>query len=1123
MTTAKALVGLLTSKGVRLWASEGQLRFKAPAGALQAEDKEAMRAHKAELLSLLSGRTAIGVSSVQRRLWFLSRLASGECAYLVAQAYELRGPLRPELLERAQQRVVARHEALRATFVELEGHLVQFIADRHTLPLQRLRFPEPPTQEQVQEALRDVLARPFDLGREPPVRSCLLTLGPDHHVWALGCHHLVVDGWSLGLFNEELSALHGEELSGEPAALPALRLGYADFVDWERQVYLASRSLPYWRARLERLPSLELPCDFPRPAFTRYEGRQHRFLLPPEVDAALAAVASEAGATPFAALLAVFAVALQRMSRQRDLVVGTPHANRGDHGFEPLIGCMVNTLVLRIEIPRGINFRELVRHVHRAGLEAAEHQDVAFEELVQLSGQTRDPSRSPLFQVFFGLQNVSRAPRLAGLSAEEFPFDPKLSQFDLEFHLTPSPGGTRGVLLSSVSLFSDEFAPRFAESFTTLATRLGSAPEAPVDAACLLGEARARQVLVDWNRTEHSYPRPRACCLHAWVRERLEQTPEEPAVTCAGRTLSGAEVLSRAHGIAHALAARGIGVGHFVAVLGQRSPELLCAVLGVLASGAAYLPLDPEMPAERLSFMLADSQARLVLSEDPTPSAVPEDVPVLSLRELEPLRADAPPPVAVTSEDPAYLLYTSGSTGRPKGVVVRHHNVVSCLWAFARAPGLGARAVFLAVTTWSFDISVLELFLPLVTGARLVLAETADVRDGKRLARLLEAHGVTAMQGTPATWSLLIGSGWEGDKRLVALCGGEHPSREIVDFLATHCAELWNLYGPTETTIWSLRERLTPGAPILAGRPLENTQIYVLDEAGLPVGPGVPGELYIGGAGVAAGYWNRPELTAERFVQINPCGILSAPVRCYRTGDLVRQRGDGRVEFLGRLDEQVKIRGYRIETGEIEHVLGQHPGVKEAAVVARPGPDGSLELIACVCPEAEEALVAQELRGWLTGRLPTYMVPAHFAVLEELPRTPNGKVHRKALPPASFSRRAAEVVHEPPVGPMEEAVAALYAELLPGRRPGRNDDFFALGGHSLMAARLLHAAAERLGVSVSMNELFLHPTVRGLSLVFKRARLQAAVSRGDMEALEAAVAELSEDEAQSMLSELIPT
>ncbi len=1119
--TAKGLLGQLTSKGVRLWTSEGQLRFKAPGGVLTVEDKEALRAHKVELLSLLEGRTAAGISSVQRRMWFLTRLAPDQNAYLVSHAFELRGKLRPELLERALQQVVDRQESLRATFAELEGQLVQFFAARHVVPLQRLRLEGPSSDERVQQTLREVLARPFDFEREPTLRSCLLELGPEHYIWGIGMHHLVTDGWSLGLLNAEVEAFYRAGLEGVPASLPELKLSYEDFVDWERERQRASTGLEYWRKRLEHLPFMDLPTDFPRPPITHYRGRQHRFTLSPEVDTALARAAAQVGATPFAALLAVLAVTLQRLCRQRDVVVGTPHANRGDRGLEPLMGCMVNTLVVRAEVPQGIRFSELVRNVHRYSLEAAEHQGVAFEELVQFSGQKRDPSRSPLFQIFFGLQNASRPLRLSGVECAEYPFDPRLCQFDVECHLTPSPTGTRGLLLTSASLFSEEFGPRFAEIFSTLAARLAASPEAPVDAASLLSEARARQALVDWNDTKIPYPRERL--LHGWVFQELARAPGTHAVMYAGRTLSRGHLMTRAHGIAQELARRGLGPGHVVGVLGERSAELLAVILGVLASGAAYLPLDPELPADRLRFMLEDSQARLVLSDAPAPRAVPEGVPVLTLRELEPLRAEAPPRVELSSEAPAYLLYTSGSTGKPKGVVVSHRNVVSCLWALSRQPGLSARDVLLSVTTWSFDISVLELFLPLATGARLVIAESEAVRDGERLARLISEHGITVMQGTPSIWSLLKASGWPGDKRLKALCGGEHPSRELVDWLASSCAQLWNLYGPTETTIWSLREQLTAGAPILAGLPLENTQLFVLDEAGLPVGAGVPGELYISGEGVAVGYWNRPELTAQRFVEINPEGMLPAPVRCYRTGDLVRQRGDGRVEFLGRLDEQVKVRGYRIETGEIEHALRQHPNIGDVAVVARPGPDGEKELIACLCPAANEKPDVQELRGWLKGRLPAYMVPAHFVLMPELPRTHNGKVHRQALPPASFTQQLADVPYEPPVGPMEEAVATLFHELLPGRLPSRGDDFFALGGHSLMAARLLYAARERLGVSVPMSELFIQPTVKGLAGALKFARLRAAASSGNELALESAIAELSEDEAQAMLSRLVST
>jgi len=1133
--TAAALVGALVNKGVRLWASGGQIGFKAPPGALTPEDKDALRACKAEVIDLLAERTAMGLSSVQRRLWFLTRFDPELDAYLVPQAYALRGALDPGALERAMQRIVDRHEALRATFVELDGYPTQLVLRRFELRLRRVRLAPGLSDAEVQRAMREALVRPFDMDTQPPIRSCLFELGPDRAIWALAVHHLIIDGWSLGLLAEELEQHYRAEASGTTAAPAAPTLGYADFIEWDRNAQPSAESLAFWRARLEALPTLGLPHDRPRPALRSYRGRLHVFALPEAIDRALGRAAEEAGATRFAALFALFLVTLHRFSGQRDLVVGTPHANRGDRAFEPVIGCFVSTLVLRVELSRGLSFLELLRRVARCSLDAFAHGDVAFEQLVQIAGERRDPARTPLFQVLFALQNASRPLDLPGLDCEDYPFDAGTSQLDLECHFaTDAAGRTMGRLFTSADVFDDDFAPRLAEALVTLAAHLSGAPDAPMDAAPMLGDERLREVMIRWNRTAAPYPRER--CLHELLREQAARTPDAPAVTWAGRTLSYGEVLARAHGIARHLAERGAGPGHFVGVLGERSDDLFCAVLGVLAAGAAYLALDPTFPEERLRFMLADSGARLVLADRPAPGAVPEGVEVLELGALAEIRAASPPPLdsaarpALTSEDPAYILYTSGSTGLPKGVVVRHRNVVSCLFAMAREPGLAAGDVLLAVTTWSFDISVLELFLPLLTGAHLVIAEAEATRDGARLQGLLAAHAVTVMQATPSTWSMLIDSGWTGDARLRALCGGEHPSRGLVDWLGARCAVLWNLYGPTEATIWSTRARLAPGAPITIGRPIENTQLFVIDAEGHPVGPGVPGELYIGGDGVAAGYWARPALTAERFVALNPAGALPAPERCYRTGDLVRYRGDGSLEFLGRLDDQVKIRGYRVEVGEIEHALRQHPELRDAAVVARPRPgSGEAELVAYVCPAAlaapaaPDAPDAQPLRAWLAHRLPAYMAPAHIVPLADLPRTPNGKIHRQALPPVDPSSLPREAPYEAPADAIEEGIAALFAELLelpPRRRPGRNDDFFALGGHSLMGARLIFGLHQRFDVALPMSDLFLHATVRGLAGAVKLARLRAASASGDADALMAAVATLTDEEAQSMLSAL---
>ncbi|MDC0717534.1 non-ribosomal peptide synthetase [Nannocystis bainbridge] len=1116
MSTA-TLIGGLVERGVRLWADGEQLRLRAEPGVVTPADREALRAAKAEVLALLAGRVATPMSSVQRRLWFLTRFDTTRPAYLVTQAYGLRGPVDADALARALARVVARHEALRATFAELDGYPVQLVLPTWAPALMRLRLEATADDAAIADAARDALCRPFALDQAPPVRACLIACGPERSILALGFHHLVIDGASLALLAGELGPLYAAELAHAPITSPAPNLGLADFVAWERRVHAAADPLEFWRAQLAGLPMVELPQDHSRPPLQRYRGRQLGFSLPGDVAHALQQAAADAGVTRFAALLAVFLVTLQRLCRARDLVVGTPHANRDDRGVESLIGCLVSTVVLRVEVARGLSFHELLRRVDACCRDAFAHKDVAFERLVELSGQPRDPARTPLFSLFFGAQGPADPPRLPAVTAEAWPFDPEVATFDLECQFVTGPGGTRGTLTYTTDLFEAAFATRFAEAFVQLAAGLAAAPTASVDAAPMLDELRAREVVLAYNRTEA--PFPREATLPQRVREQAARTPEAPAVTHAGRTWSYRQLAARVEAIAAGLGERGVGPGQIVAVLGERSPELLCALLGVLAAGAAYLPLDPAFPEARLRFMIEDSGATLVI-RDTEARAVPGEVPSVLVSAL----TDVPPGASAIRrggpEDPAYVLYTSGSTGKPKGVVVRHRNLVACLSAMARAPGIAADDVLLSVTTWGFDIAALELFLPLTHGARLVLADTADLADGARLQALLAAEAVTVMQATPATWSLLQASGWPGDRRLRALCGGEHPPRGLVDWLAPRCAELWNLYGPTETTIWSTRARLAPGEPITLGRPIENTQVFVLDPEGQPLGAGAPGELWIAGEGVAAGYLGRPELTAERFVDHNPAGLLPAPVRCYRTGDLVRLRDDGQLEFLGRLDEQVKIRGHRIEIGEIEHALARHPAVHEAAVAVRPGPDGERQLVAFVCAASGQSVRTTELLESLRRSLPAYMLPARVVVLPELPRTPNGKLHRQALQTARIAQAEASARHTPPADAVEVAVAGLFAELLPGCAPGRDDDFFALGGHSLLAARLLFAVKQRHGAALTLTALFQAPTVAGLASAIKLAQLRAAAATGDLEALTAMLAGLREEEARDLLARL---
>ncbi|MFZ6183724.1 amino acid adenylation domain-containing protein [Nannocystis pusilla] len=1167
--SAATLVGGLVERGVRLWAEGEQLRLRAEPGVVTAADREALRAAKAEVLALLAGRAATPMSSVQRRLWFLTRFDGTRPAYLVTQAYALRGPVEADALALALARVAARHEALRATFAELDGYPVQLVLPGWAPALMRLEMDASADDAAIAAAARDALCRPFALDREPPVRACLIACGAGRSILALAFHHLVIDGASLALLAGELGSLYAAELAGAEARVPAPALGHADFVAWERRVHAAADSLEFWRARLAELPVVELPQDRPRPPLQSYRGRQLGFDLPGEVEHALQRAATDAGVTRFAALLAVFLVTLQRLCRARDLVVGTPHANRDDRGIEGLIGCLVSTVVLRVEVARGLSFRELLRRVDACCREAFAHKDVGFERLVELSGQPRDPARTPLFSVFFGAQGPAEPPALPGVVAEAWPFDPEVATFDLECQFVTGPGGTRGTLTYTTDLFEAAFASRFVEAFVQLAAGLAAAPAAAIEAAPMLDELRAREVVLAYNQTAALFPREST--LPALIREQAMRTPEAPAVTHAGRTWRYGELAAKVEAIAAGLRERGVGPGQIVAVLGERSAELLGALLGVLAAGAAYLPLDPAFPEDRLRFMIEDSRATLVIRDVET-RAVPGEAPSVTIAALsagaanrhrqgsiaEPVnrrrlesRDDCPyresaeaasrrlhesegtnhdtgesvveaaPALPLGGpEDPAYVLYTSGSTGTPKGVVVRHRNLVSCLSAMARGPGIAADDVLLSVTTWGFDIAALELFLPLTHGARLVLADTAALADGAQLQALLAAEAITVMQATPATWSLLVASGWAGDRKLRALCGGEHPPRGLVDWLASRCAELWNMYGPTETTIWSTRARLRPGDPIALGRPIENTQVFVLDPEGQPLGPGAPGELWIAGEGVAAGYLGRPELTAARFVEQNPAGLLPAPIRCYRTGDLVRLRDDGQLEFLGRLDDQVKIRGHRIEIGEIEHALARHSAVREAAVAARPGPDGERQLVAFVCAANGEVVRTAELLESLRRSLPAYMLPARVVVLPELPRTPNGKLHRQALLTTRIAEVASEVRYAPPADAVEAAVAELFAELLPGRAPGRDDDFFALGGHSLLAARLLFAVKQRHGVALTMTALFQAPTVAGLASAIKLARLRAAAASGDLDALTAMLAGLREEEAHELLARL---
>ncbi|HEX8782811.1 MAG TPA: amino acid adenylation domain-containing protein, partial [Steroidobacteraceae bacterium] len=813
-----------------------------------------------------------------------------------------------------------------------------------------------------------------------------------------------------------------------------------------------------------------------------FRGAVKTFSFPEELSAHLGQFSRGQNATPFMILLAAFQTVLARYSGQDDVVVGTPIANRNRTEIEGLIGFFANTLVLRTRVSGSVSFSDLLAQVKHTALEAYAHQDIPFEKLVEELRPERSLSHNPLFQVLFSLQNAPRqAFELQGLQLQPLEVAGSTAKFDLSLFLVETAEGLRGRMEYNTDLFDEATIARMLEHYRVLLAGAVANPALPVAQLPMLSESERRQILQEWNATESDYPRQ--LCLHELFERQVERTPEAVACVAEGGSLTYRELNRRANQLAHFLKKRGARPGQRVGLFIERSLAMMVGLLGIQKSGAAYVPLDPSYPAERLRLTLDDAQAPVLLTQQSLLSSLPEQpaqvVCLDSDWEKIAQQSTSNPASGATPEDLVYVIFTSGSTGRPKGVEVPHRAVVNLLTFMGKELEMGPEDVFPALASFAFDMSIPELYLGLVTGGRVIVGERHLAANGEALAEVLRATGATIVHATPTTWNLLLGAGFTG-QGLKRVIGAEALPRELSTRLLAADPSLYNFYGPTETTVWSAFHHFrSPEEPVVVGRPLANTRIYILDGHGQAVPVGVPGEIHIAGEGVSCGYLNRPELTAEKFI---PDPFAAQPeAKMYRTGDRGRFLGDGRIEFQGRVDNQVKVRGYRIELGEIETVLGQHPGVQECVVTAREDVPGDKRLVGYVVGAGGERADAAELRAWVKQRLPEYMTPVAFVTLERFPLSPNGKVDRKQLPAPEYVRPELSRAYQGARTPAEEVIAGIWAEVLKLDQVGMEDDFFELGGHSLLATQVVSRIRQAFGVELPLRAMFEAPTVAGLA------------------------------------------
>ncbi len=1042
----------------------------------------------------VSRERSLPLSFSQQRMWFVQQLAPEATAYNLLFVSRHKGALSVPVVRQVVNVLSQRHEAFRTTFAMTGAGLEQRIAPwdpPHLVEIDLRRIPADRREAEARRLAELEGARPFDLEKGPLARISLITLDQDDHLIVLNLHHIVGDQWSFGILGRDFAAYYNALCQGRPLPETASPIQYADYAVWQRrcmtEAVLAAQE-QYWTNTLEQLPLLHLPTDFPRPAVQTFEGGLCAVDIPDALIQRLKQFSADQHMTPFMTMLACFQLLLSRYTGQVDVAVGCPIANRTHSSMEQLIGTFVNTLVLRVDLGGNPLVTDVLGRVKTAALGAFANQDYPFDKLVESLQVERDASMAPLVQVLFNMVNAPIGDiQLYGLEWEPFEVETGSAQFDLSLSIELEVAKKVYFTFNS-ALFSRETVERLAGHYLRLMESVMSNPQARVSELKMLGEAERTRILYDWNRTAAEYPH--TDCLPEHIEKQAEEVPDAIAVSMESRALTYRDLNGQANQLARALRAIGVSPGVAVGVCLERSVDMVPVLLAVMKAGGCYVPLDPDYPRDRVRFMVEDSGAPLVI----TTTALSDRFSGQSCRvwcldrEGRAFSADDAHnlPPSASGSDLAYILYTSGSTGQPKGVEIQHRSLMNFLWAMKRQPGCTRSDIVFSVTTLSFDIAGLELYLPLLVGGRVEIVSRAVATDGHKLRDALERVRPTIMQATPATWRLLLEAGWPGSPALTALCGGEALPQDLALALGSRTQALWNMYGPTETTIWSTVERITADSPeITIGRPIANTDLYVLDPYLQPVPVGVAGEIYIGGDGVARGYHGRADLTADRFIPHPFSAHLGA--KLYRTGDLGRYRTDGKIVHLGRIDHQVKIRGFRIELGEIEAILGRHPKIKQTVVTARDDQHGFKQLAAYMVVQEGQVAGAEELRSFLRAVLPEYMVPSFFVFLDAFPLTANKKIDVRALPQPELPSHMVGQSYAGPRNGMEVQLTALWQQVLGLQEIGIHDNFFDLGGHSLKAAQLFYQLEIVFGKQLPLATLFQAPTIAELAAILAKA------------------------------------
>ena len=1053
-----------------------------------------------------SGIHKYPASCIQEQFWLINRLHSSNTAYNIPSLFRLKGPLNTDFIKQSVSEITRRHDIFRMTFTSENGELQQIVVDESLFAFSLVNLTDTNSEiieEQLQSLISSEVKKPFDLEQGPLLRVTLFCISDDEHYLLIMMHHIITDLRSKELFSAELSFFYNALSQGKSFDIASPDQQYKDFSLWQKN-WLKSQEyeamLDHWRNHLTNHSGyLNLPTDHPRKPVQILSGGSIPFSLSQSFSDSLKEFSRKKNVNIFLTLLTAYLILLYRYTVQKDIIIGVPLSNRRQVSHKDIVGCFVNILPLTFTLSNDFTFEEVLRQVRLEMLAAHRNQEMPYEQIVKKLQTKRDPSYNPFFQVGFTFEPPMEL-EFAGVEITAQKIHNQGTQLDLFLNLWEEVGEVCGFIEYNRELFDNSTLTRFVGHYKTLLHAILTRPNDPISTLPILPEAERKKISVDWNSTQKNLPKKPY--LHVLFEEQARKTPDSVALVFAGSDLTYQELNVRANQLAHHLISLGVKTGTLVGVYMERSLEMVVALLGILKAGGAYVPLDPSFPQDRLDYMLEDTGLKVLLTQESLSSLI--EVPAIIKIHLDTHwtkienQPVANPASRLAPEDLAYVIYTSGSTGKPKGVQIPHIAVVNFLLSMSRKPGINEKDTLLAVTTLSFDISVLEIFLPLLVGAKTIIASRENAANGQQLLDLIQQSAVTIMQATPTTWYLLIAAGWDGSDEFKVLCGGEALPQDLAQQLVKRSKNVWNMYGPTETTIWSTCCQLHEDfADIHVGRAIDNTQVYIVNEQDQLNPIGIAGELLIGGVGLSRGYLNKPELTKEKFIldhfSETPNSLM------YRTGDLACVLPDGNIKIYSRLDNQVKLRGFRIELGEIESILVTHTTIDQAVALIREEAFGDKRIVAYITLLADQHFSEIELRQYLKKKLPEYMVPSIFVKMETMPLTPNGKIDRKSLPQPKIDRP--ELVQEfiLPQNELQESVSRLWSKILKIDKIGIDDNFFDLGGDSLLSVQLVMLLEKEMKIEIPVVKFFQYPTIRNFADYIERKHTPQQHSQNKLE------------------------